>query len=222
MFTGTLPPGDETSIYQGQIQARGVLPIAFSVISGSLPTGTSLNSSTGLIIGNPIGGNYTFVIKAENVYGSVTQEFSVSIVGISPLFTYDTLLYGVVDNPDCTTDLITAIPYSDIGPTGSNVGSYLGTPPITWSWEQDSPIDPVANFVSGIPDGISVDPSTGKLSGFPNNDAQIPNTGFGNYGLFSVKIRGTNAWGTYVYPPSGYVLQIQMYIYPSGTPVGPL
>lgn len=218
VFTGTLPPGDETSIYQGQIQARGVLPIAFSVISGSLPTGTSLNSSTGLIIGNPIGGNYDFTIRATNSAGTSTQEYSVAIVGIAPLFTYDSqsALFGAINNSNCSVSGTgPAIPYTEVAPVGENPSSYLGTPPITWTIEQGAAQEPAANFVAGIPDGLSINSSTGALSGFPNNAAQIPSTGFGDFGIFSLKVRGTNAWGTSVYS------SVRLAVLPEGSPIQP-
>lgn len=44
----------------------------FTVQSGALPTGVSLNASSGTISGTPtVGGNYTFVIRATNGGGSV-------------------------------------------------------------------------------------------------------------------------------------------------------
>jgi len=64
--------------------AGGTAPYTYSVISGSLPTGTSLNSSSGVISGTPTAtGTFTFSIKSldANSY-SGTQSFSITI---SPL-----------------------------------------------------------------------------------------------------------------------------------------
>jgi hypothetical protein len=50
----------------------------YSVISGALPTGISLNSSTGAVTGTPTTGgqSYSFTIRAINADGNVTQAFS--------------------------------------------------------------------------------------------------------------------------------------------------
>ncbi len=50
---------------------------SYSVTSGSLPSGTSLNSSTGAITGTPTTqGPYSFTITASNSYGSISASFS--------------------------------------------------------------------------------------------------------------------------------------------------
>lgn len=51
---------------------------SYSVSSGSLPTGISLNSSTGAVIGLPTvaGQSYSFNVQASNSYGSIGQAFS--------------------------------------------------------------------------------------------------------------------------------------------------
>jgi len=62
----------------------GTSPYAYSVTGGSLPTGTSLNTSSGVITGTPTAtGTFTFSIKSldANSY-SGTQSFSITI---SPL-----------------------------------------------------------------------------------------------------------------------------------------
>lgn len=55
---------------------------AYSVSSGSLPSGISLNTSTGAITGTVTSAlDYSFTITATNSYGSVQQAFSGSIAG---------------------------------------------------------------------------------------------------------------------------------------------
>lgn len=54
----------------------------YSVTSGSLPAGLSLNSSTGAVTGTPsgaVGTSYSFTITATNADGSVAQAFSGSV-----------------------------------------------------------------------------------------------------------------------------------------------
>jgi beta-lactam-binding protein with PASTA domain len=55
---------------------------SYSVTSGSLPAGLSLNSSTGAVTGTPtgsVGTAYSFTITATNAQGSVSQAFSGSV-----------------------------------------------------------------------------------------------------------------------------------------------
>lgn len=55
---------------------------AYSISSGSLPSGISLNTSTGTLTGTvSSASDYSFTITATNSYGSVQQAFSGSIAG---------------------------------------------------------------------------------------------------------------------------------------------
>jgi hypothetical protein len=58
---------------------------SYSVSSGSLPSGISLNTSSGAVTGTPTaaGQSYSFTIQASNSYGSVSQAFS-GTVAASP------------------------------------------------------------------------------------------------------------------------------------------
>jgi hypothetical protein len=54
----------------------------YSVISGALPTGISLNSTTGAVTGTPTKvSTYSFTIQAANVNGSITQAFTGTVKG---------------------------------------------------------------------------------------------------------------------------------------------
>jgi hypothetical protein len=56
--------------YSDQVTASNAT--SYSVFSGALPTGLSLNTSTGAITGTPnVAGSFTFVIRATNAGGSV-------------------------------------------------------------------------------------------------------------------------------------------------------
>lgn len=206
VFFGTFPLGEESSVYQGQVLVRGSLPMTFSIVSGSLPTGTYLNTSTGLISGSPIGGNYTFTLKAENLYGSTTQEFSIAIVGLVPLFSSvpDNISSGYpagvciqVDqgSPDCTffyannsypTPNPVVHTIASIGPQGDYPSSYEGTPPITYSFEH---ISGFPSKTTIVPSGMSIDPNTGYWTGSPNAPIE-------GDGLYYVNMVATNSWGT--------------------------
>lgn len=58
---------------------------SYSVSAGTLPSGVSLNASTGAVTGTPTtaGQSYSFTITAGNSYGSVSQAFS-GTVAASP------------------------------------------------------------------------------------------------------------------------------------------
>lgn len=78
----------------------------FSVSAGSLPTGISLNSSTGAVTGTPSGsGSYSFTIQASNGSGSITASFSGNIV-LVPNWTDNTL--GSVINGVAFSDGVSA------------------------------------------------------------------------------------------------------------------
>lgn len=49
--------------------------VTYSVTAGSLPTGISLDASTGILSGTPtVAGTYTFTVQVSNSLGSATQE----------------------------------------------------------------------------------------------------------------------------------------------------
>ena len=57
--------------------------ITYSISAGSLPSGLSINSSTGSITGTPSGnsdGNYTFTVSAATSTGTSTRQFIIAIV----------------------------------------------------------------------------------------------------------------------------------------------
>lgn len=65
--TTSLPGASVGSAYSQTLAATGTTPITWSVASGSLPTGLSLNTSSGAITGTPTtAGTYSFTIGAAN------------------------------------------------------------------------------------------------------------------------------------------------------------
>lgn len=67
--------------FSSTVQAEGIPAPAYSVSSGSLPPGLSLNSSTGQLSGTPnTAGSYSFSIRATNAVGYVEQSYSRIVV----------------------------------------------------------------------------------------------------------------------------------------------
>ncbi|HEX4094086.1 MAG TPA: fibronectin type III domain-containing protein [Trebonia sp.] len=136
------PPAGEVSVgYSDQLTATGGTgALTWSVSSGSLPPGLTLNPSTGLLSGTPTtAGSYAFTVKVTDAAGgSATQATSVTIAAVPTLA-----------NPAPPSGQ-TSIAYSDaLTVTG-------GTGPFTWSVASGS-----------LPPGLTLNPSTGLLSGTP-------------------------------------------------------
>ena len=77
--TASLPHGEVDKNYS-QILASGNNPTNWSITSGSLPGGLTLNESTGEISGTPTNADaYTFTVKAENNAGSDSKAFILTV-----------------------------------------------------------------------------------------------------------------------------------------------
>ena len=87
--TTSLPNGTVGTSYSQTLTATGDTPIKWSVDSGTLPVGLSLNSSTGEISGTPTAvGNASFTIKASNdVEPAATRALSITVDAV-PVITY--------------------------------------------------------------------------------------------------------------------------------------
>lgn len=117
-------------------------PITFSVTSGSLPGGLSLNQSTGVISGTPEdivpNTNYSFTINASDGQNDSYRSFSIYISDRGPTWnTAQTL-------PQFTK----SVAYST-----------------TLSASDDNGIASYTLFSGSLPPGLSIDQSTGVISG---------------------------------------------------------
>ena len=103
---------------QGRVYSDAVVATqspTYSVITGSLPTGISLNASTGAVTGTPTGsGAFSFTIRALNVSGNATASFSGNIV-LVPNWTDNTI-----------GNVINGVEFSD-GVVATNSPSYAVT-----------------------------------------------------------------------------------------------
>jgi hypothetical protein len=117
-------------------------PYSWSVTSGALPAGLSLDSATGIISGTPtaVASPATFTVQVQDALGqTASQVFTLSIAGSA-------------NPPSITT---TSFPAVTMGTPVSNAISVSGgVAPFTWS-------------ASDLPSGVAIDPSTGVVSGTP-------------------------------------------------------
>ena len=148
--TTNLPVATPTYIYSTTLQAAGgVQPLKWSLASGSLPAGLSLNSA-GTIYGTPsTGGTSTFTLKVTDSSGapggslSTQQAFSLTVLGVLTI------------PATSFTDATVGIPYSATLPYSG------GMVPMTWKI-----------YSGSLPSGLVLQASTGGISGTPT----IPGT----------------------------------------------
>ena len=78
--TTAMPNARMGQTYDQTIAATGYTPINWSIISGFLPQGLTLNTINGQITGTPVAaGTFTFTVRAENALGNNTRQFSIIV-----------------------------------------------------------------------------------------------------------------------------------------------
>lgn len=84
VVTSSLPFGTVGSAYSQTVTATGSATITWSIVSGSLPVGLTLNASTGAITGTPTAAEISqFTLRATNAYGVDDQVLSISVVAVA-------------------------------------------------------------------------------------------------------------------------------------------
>jgi hypothetical protein len=128
--------------YNQTLVATGSAPLTWSVASGSLPDGLSLNPATGGLSGTPTAtGTFNFTVAVANSAGSDAKAFSITVsaTAIAP------------------TIVTAALPGGTVGTAYSQTLAATGTGPITWG-------------VSGgnLPNGLSLGAASGMITGTPS------------------------------------------------------
>ncbi len=142
-----LPNGTAGTAYSQTLAATGgTQPYTWSVISGALPSGISLNFSSGALTGAPASaGTFAFTAQVSDKNSlKASKPFAITVAGAATSLTITTnsvLINGLVGSPYSQT--LTA--------SG-------GTPPYSWS------------ITSGaLPGGVKVNSTTGLLNGTPDS-----------------------------------------------------
>lgn len=143
--TASLSSGSYNSPYSDTIlTSDAVAPVTFSVTSGTLPTGLSLDTATGEISGtpsDPAGGTSYFTVQVTDGDTQDTADLSIYIEPLPHLqITNTTLDEAYVESP-----------YTDTIDVVYNYGT------LYFSVSSGS-----------LPPGVHLDPSTGELSGIPS------------------------------------------------------
>ncbi len=145
VVTQVLAQGAVNNAYSAFLQASGGTgPYTWSISSGSLPDGLTLNSTNGAISGTPTtAGKFSFTAKAtDSASATATANLSITILGAVIVDT-SSLPYG---NP--------GVPYS------ATLSASGGQGPYTWSLTSGS-----------LPDGLMLSATTGTISGTPTTAA---------------------------------------------------
>ena len=151
--TTTLPAATADQFYSQTLEASGGVGFdTWSILgSGTLPPGLSLDPFTGTIGGvpsypvctgskTPPDCNYTFSVEVSDSYGVVATQTLSLTVGLAPLAVETTSLAAAVVGNAYSTSLLA---------TG-------GLAPYQWS-------------ASGLPQGLTLDASSGQLTGTPTS-----------------------------------------------------
>jgi Putative Ig domain len=136
----TLTPGQTGQAYNMQFSATGGTPTSWTVSSGSLPAGLTLNSSNGLLSGTPTAtGDFNFKISASDGTTTDSQTYAMSVV--DPL--------KITAPP--------AAPAEVNRPFSATLTASGGKQGYKWALATGST----------LPDGLSLDAATGAITGTP-------------------------------------------------------
>jgi hypothetical protein len=145
-FTAATPPATGTvgTAYSYTYRASGSPAPTFAVASGTLPTGLTLNATTGVLAGTPTAaGTFTFTVRASNGVGTAA---------VSP----------------STTITITAAPAAPQFTAASPPGVAITGASYSYTYRASGSPAPTFAVASGtLPTGLTLNAATGVLSGKP-------------------------------------------------------
>jgi len=200
--TASLPVGTVNANYKATLSATGgVLPYTWSVVSGPIPSGLALSSSTGAMAGTPTEtGSFSFTAQVKDSKSAVvSSSVSLNIAAAnSPLqITTTTLPVGTVNsNYSATLSAAGGVPpyfWTTIAgqlPTGtmlsSSSGTISGTPTQAGSFSFTANVtdSKSASTASGLSANISAAPAATISTVSPNSGSTAGGT--------AVTISGTN------------------------------
>jgi hypothetical protein len=140
ILTASPLPDGELGIgyYKALAVAPGVPPYSWSITSGALPAGLSINEASGVISGIPtVAGTFNFTVKVtDGLGGEGTKIMSLTIQNAPVITTASPL-------PDAEVGVVYALTFTATG----------GLQPYTWS------------NIGNLPTGFALGPATGTMSG---------------------------------------------------------
>jgi hypothetical protein len=185
-----------SSIYSNCLAATGGdLPYTWSITSGSLPSGMSLNSSTGCITGTPSASqaatNITYKVTDSN---SPTSSTTVTL----PMTVAATALSLGANT--CTGSALNGTQYQSFG--GCSLAGSGGTSPYTYLYNSAS------RSYAFLPEGLSVNSSTGAITSsliggqgeYGTQFILTDNLGSSETLLVTFALTGNNAWAYGIFP----------------------
>ena len=169
-FTASTPPttGTAAAAYSSYtFTASGSTPMAFTVLSGSLPTGLAL-SSAGVLSGTPtVAGTYTFVVKAANGTSPDATTASITIT-IAAASSGGGSAGGGASGGSSSTPVVDSTPTPTPTPTAT-VAPAVSLDPIPNQVNANIPATGVPQggsvfLVNGAPAAVSVAPNAQRAA----------------------------------------------------------
>jgi hypothetical protein len=142
IITTALPSGQVGTIYYGTLTATGgTPPYTWSIVMGTLPSGLSLDPSSGSISGLPYTqGTFSFVVQILDSAAASSQQSCFITITSQPVIFMSSGVLQATEGAGYTATL----------------SASGGTAPYTWY------------LVSGtLPSGLTLEPTTGTISGVP-------------------------------------------------------
>jgi hypothetical protein len=156
--TTTIPPSATNGVpYTATIVAiDGVTPLKYSVVSGTLPAGLSLNANNGNIIGTP-----TF----DGPAASQTSNFSVQVTDFNGVTALNPLALSITVAAPTAIQASAALPQGFTGATYSGqISATGGVPPLAYALVPGS---------GSLPPGLGINSTSGVISGLAAVDPAV-------------------------------------------------